>query len=92
VFRVQDTPGYGDDQDIRRHMELIIGHLHDQNARWLALESAAERCADLSDVEDPRVDVCLYALPPHRLRANDVRYMAELSRHVPIIPVITKVR
>lgn len=90
MFRVQDTPGYGDDQDIRRHMELIIGHLHDQNGRWLALESAAERCADLGDVEDPRVDVCLYALPPHRLRANDVRYMAELSRHVPIIPVIMK--
>jgi hypothetical protein len=31
------------------------------------------RCADLVDVEDPRVDVCLYCLPPHRLRQNDVR-------------------
>lgn len=31
------------------------------------------RCVDLVDVEDPRMDVCLYCLPPHRLRQNDVR-------------------
>jgi len=33
----------------------------------------AVRCMDMVDVEDPRVDVCLYCLPPHRLRQNDVR-------------------
>ncbi|KAF8059198.1 SYP22 [Scenedesmus sp. PABB004] len=90
VFRVQDTPGYGDEQDISKHIGLIVGHINAQNRKWLGMESARDRCIDLIDVEDPRVDVCLYCLPPHRLRQNDVRYMAELSRHVPIIPVIMK--
>ncbi|WIA38640.1 hypothetical protein OEZ86_001950 [Tetradesmus obliquus] len=90
VFRVQDTPGYGDDQDISRHIGMIVQHINAQNTKWLDMESARDRCIDLIDVEDPRVDVCLYCLPPHRLRQNDVRYMAELSKHVPIIPVIMK--
>lgn len=90
VFRVQDTPGYGDDQDISRHIELIVEHIESQNKKWLEMETAKDRCVDLVDVEDPRMDVCLYCLPPHRLRQNDVRYMAELSKHVPIIPVIMK--
>eukprot|EP00879_Flechtneria_rotunda_P011653 GHRR01012173.1.p1 GENE.GHRR01012173.1~~GHRR01012173.1.p1 ORF type:complete len:312 (+),score=71.88 GHRR01012173.1:298-1233(+) len=90
VFRVQDTPGYGDDEDITKHIDLILNHINHQNTKWLDLESARDRCIDMVDVEDPRVDVCLYCLPPHRLRANDVRYMAELSKHVPIVPVIMK--
>eukprot|EP00775_Hariotina_reticulata_P008769 gene8769-8948_t len=90
VFRVQDTPGYGDDEDISRHINMIISHINQQNIKWLEMESSKDRCIDMADVEDPRVDVCLYCLPPHRLRQNDVRYMAELSRHVPIIPVIMK--
>ena len=36
------------------------------------------------------MDLCLYALPPHRMRSNDVRYMAELSKLVPVVPVIMK--
>eukprot|EP00878_Enallax_costatus_P026451 GHUV01028385.1.p1 GENE.GHUV01028385.1~~GHUV01028385.1.p1 ORF type:complete len:454 (+),score=123.94 GHUV01028385.1:250-1611(+) len=90
VFRVQDTPGYGDDQDISLHINMIVKHINQQNTKWLEMESAKDRCIDLIDVEDPRVDVCLYCLPPHRLRQNDIRYMAELSKHVPIIPVIMK--
>jgi hypothetical protein len=42
--------------------------------KFVAAAAAAScRCIDLIDVEDPRVDVCLYCLPPHRLRQNDVR-------------------
>jgi septin family protein len=41
-------------------------------------------------VEDPRIDLCIFCLPPHRLRNVDVRYMHELGKVVPIVPVITK--
>jgi hypothetical protein len=27
----------------------------------------------MSEIDDPRVDVCIYCLPPHRVRHNDVR-------------------
>lgn len=45
VFRVQDTPGYGDDQDISRHIELIVEHIESQNKKWLEMETAKDRCA-----------------------------------------------
>lgn len=44
VFRVQDTPGYGDDQDISRHIELIVEHIESQNKKWLEMETAKDRC------------------------------------------------
>lgn len=44
VFRVQDTPGYGDEQDISRHMELIVEHINAQNTKWLEMENAKDRC------------------------------------------------
>jgi hypothetical protein len=43
VFRVQDTPGYGDDQDISRHIGMIIQHINAQNIKWLDMESARDR-------------------------------------------------
>jgi septin 7 len=43
VFRVQDTPGYGDDQDISRHIGMIIQHINAQNTKWLDMESARDR-------------------------------------------------
>ena len=43
VFCVQDTPGYGDDQDISNHITMIINHINLQNVKWLDLESAKDR-------------------------------------------------
>ena len=48
------------------------------------------REVDMAEVDDPRVDLCLFCLPPHRLRPVDVRYMAELGKVVPILPIVTK--
>lgn len=90
VYRIQDTPGYGDDLDINNHINMIVGYLNSRNEKWLDMESATDRAQDLSEVEDPRVDVCLFCVPPHRLRAIDIKYMHEMGKHVPIIPVITK--
>eukprot|EP00882_Tetradesmus_deserticola_P017471 GHRQ01018714.1.p1 GENE.GHRQ01018714.1~~GHRQ01018714.1.p1 ORF type:complete len:300 (+),score=152.80 GHRQ01018714.1:1450-2349(+) len=86
----QDTPGYGDDLDIMNHINMINGHINKCNEKWLQLESARDRSQDLTEVEDPRIDVCLFCVPPHRLRPIDIRYMYELGKAVPIIPVITK--
>jgi len=72
------------------HINMIVGYLNSRNEKWLEMESATDRVQDLAEVEDPRVDVCLFCLPPHRLRAIDIKYMHELGKHVPIIPVITK--
>jgi septin 7 len=44
VFRVQDTPGYGDDQDISKHIELIVEHIQANNIKWLEMENAKDRC------------------------------------------------
>jgi septin 7 len=70
---LQDTPGYGDDLDINNHISMIVGYLNSRNEKWLEMESATDRAQDLSEVEDPRVDVCLFCVPPHRLRAIDIK-------------------
>lgn len=70
---LQDTPGYGDDLDINNHINMIVGYLNSRNEKWLDMESATDRAQDLTEVEDPRVDVCLFCLPPHRLRAIDIK-------------------
>jgi septin 7 len=69
----QDTPGYGDDLDILKHVKMVAGYIDAMNRRWLALESAHERTMDLSEADDPRVDACLFCLPPHRVRNVDLR-------------------
>ena len=53
-------------------------------------EMDRSRDVDMAEVDDPRVDLCLFCLPPHRLRPVDVRYMAELGKVVPILPIVTK--
>ena len=40
---------------------------------------------------DPRVDVCLYFVSPHRIKSIDVEFMAKLSAVVPVLPVLAKV-
>jgi septin 7 len=52
---------------------MIVGYLNSRNEKWLDMESATDRAQDLTEVEDPRVDVCLFCLPPHRLRAIDIK-------------------
>lgn len=41
---MQDTPGYGDDQDISKHIELIVEHIQANNIKWLEMENAKDRC------------------------------------------------
>ena len=39
----------------------------------------------LSEEEDPRVDVALYFIAPHRLRPVDVDFITRLSELVPVV-------
>lgn len=90
VYKVQDTPGYGDKLNIWANINAMVEFVVKQNETWLKMETCKKRPADMSTIEDPRIDVCLFCLPPHRLRYIDVMFMKELGKVVPIIPVVTK--
>lgn len=42
-------------------------------------------------IADPRVDVCLYFISPHRIKSADVDFMTKLSKVVPVLPILAKV-
>lgn len=90
VYKIQDTPGYGDNLNIMDSIHLMQQYVERQNKIWLALEMDKGRGVDLAEVEDPRVDLCLFCIQPHRLRPVDLRFMAELGKVVPILPIVTK--
>ena len=52
----------------------------------------ARRAGPLHKVEDPRVDVAVYFIAPHRLKQMDCQFMAELSKVIPVLPVLAKAR
>jgi septin 7 len=43
TLRIQDTPGYGDDENIQAHINMITGFVESQNRAWLAAEAARDR-------------------------------------------------
>ncbi|KAL3161857.1 hypothetical protein ABBQ38_008947 [Trebouxia sp. C0009 RCD-2024] len=90
VYKVQDTPGYGDNLNIMNSIHLLQQYVERQNKVWLSVEMDKGRGVDLADVEDPRVDLCLFCIQAHRLRPVDLRFMAELGKVVPILPIVTK--
>eukprot|EP01026_Neomeris_dumetosa_P013560 TRINITY_DN1476_c0_g1_i11.p2 TRINITY_DN1476_c0_g1~~TRINITY_DN1476_c0_g1_i11.p2 ORF type:complete len:427 (-),score=70.18 TRINITY_DN1476_c0_g1_i11:736-2016(-) len=90
IYRIQDTPGYGDVLNIDKHIQAICDYVQKQNKDWLDLEMHRKRNRDLQEIEDPRVDLCIFCLPPHRVHTSDLRYMHELGKVVPIVPVVTK--
>ncbi|KAK9818355.1 hypothetical protein WJX72_011182 [[Myrmecia] bisecta] len=86
-YRVQDTPGYENMED---NMDPILQYIKDSNQTCLEMEQDAKRAGPLAVVEDPRVDVCIYFIPPHRIKPIDVQFMRQLSEFVPVIPVLAK--
>ena len=67
------STGYGDDLNIMNSIHLLQQYVERQNKIWLALEMDKGRGIDLADVEDPRVDLCLFCIQAHRLRPVDLR-------------------
>ena len=52
----------------------------------------ARRAGPMHRFEDPRVDVAVYFVAPHRLKQMDCEFMTELAKCVPVLPVLAKVR
>ena len=71
-------------------MDPILDHINLCNERALAREQDSQRNAPLAQDDDPRVDVCIYFLSPHRVKPIDMKFMTELSALAPVIPVLAK--
>ena len=71
-------------------MDPILEHIKLCNERALAREQDSQRTAPLAQDDDPRVDVCIYFLSPHRVKPIDMKFMTELSALAPVIPVLAK--
>ena len=70
-YAVQDTPGYGDTFDCKKRLSDIIRFIEVGRKEYMALERTL-----MTDTQpDPRVDVCLYFIPPHRLKQIDIEFM-----------------
>lgn len=78
-MQIQDTPGYGDELDLHNNIRRIKRLIADQNDLWHQRETATDR-GELSKLIDPRIDVCLFCLPPHRVRNIDIQFMHEVSQ------------
>tara|TARA_B110001450_G_scaffold11688_1_gene11352 strand:+ start:4680 stop:5825 length:1146 start_codon:yes stop_codon:yes gene_type:complete len=85
-YSVQDTPGYGDSFDIAKRLREILEFVRKQQLAYFDLE----RTLRTHDQPDPRIDVCLYFIPPHRLKEVDITFMKDLSAVVSLIPAIAK--
>lgn len=78
-MQIQDTPGYGDDLNLQANIDRVRRYITNQNEAWLRLENSASR-GELAEKIDPRVDICLFCLPPHRVRNIDMLFMWEISQ------------
>lgn len=71
-------------------MDPILAHINLCNEKALAREQDSKRNVPLAQDDDPRVDVCIYFLSPHRVKPIDMKFMTELSALAPVIPVLAK--
>lgn len=71
-------------------MDPILRYIDLCNETALAREQDAKRTMPLSQDDDPRVDVCIYFLSPHRVKPIDLKFMSELSTYAPVVPVLAK--
>ena len=86
-YAVQDSPGYGDTFDMRDRISDMLEFIEGTGAAYAGLERAHRQDDDGAKATDPRIDVCLYFIPPHRLKEVDLAFMRELSNVVSLIPV-----
>ena len=72
------------------NMDPILKYINTCNEKALTREQDAKRTAPLAQDDDPRVDVCIYFLSPHRVKPIDLKFMTELSALAPVVPVLAK--
>ena len=84
-MQIQDTPGYGDELDLHNNIRRIKELIADQNDLWHQRETDTNR-GQLDKVIDPRIDICIFCLPPHRVRNIDIHFMHQVSQVRPPSP------
>jgi septin family protein len=94
-YLIQDTPGYGDfdgPHDAETQRNAIVDYVNSSLQKHLDGELDPKRRLALHTIPDVRVDVCLYFLPPHRMRQTDARFVKELRSigGLPVLPIIAK--
>jgi Cys-rich protein (TIGR01571 family) len=77
---------YGDSFTPQERLLDIIEFIRSSHRKYMGLERDLAVDTEL----DPRVDGCLYFVPPHRLKQIDLEFMRQLSRICPLIPLIAK--
>jgi len=87
-LRIVDTPGYGDHMDINKDIGKIRDFIVDRFDELYDAQDAD--CRVEARHHDSIVTCCLYFIAPHRLKDNDVAFMKEVSKLLPIVPVIAK--
>lgn len=71
-------------------MDPILQYIHSCNEKALTRDQDAKRTTPLASDDDPRVDICIYFLSPHRIKPIDLKFMTELSALIPLVPVLAK--
>jgi len=87
-LRIVDTPGYGDHMDINKDIGKIKHFIEAQFETLYDAKCATGRVDEMH--HDSLVTCCLYFIAPHRLKDNDIEFMKEISKLLPIVPVIAK--
>ena len=52
--------------DLNANIRIVLSHIEAQNVKWLQLEQSHGRRQDLREAEDPRIDLCIFCIGPHR--------------------------
>ncbi|EKX35011.1 hypothetical protein GUITHDRAFT_80175, partial [Guillardia theta CCMP2712] len=90
ILSIIDTPGYGEHTDMRLDFTKITDHI---KAQWETTYTEIQQNLTWEGSGLPSrhlVSACLYFIAPHRLKTIDIDFMREVSRLIPIIPVIAK--
>eukprot|EP00181_Compsopogon_caeruleus_P004040 CAMPEP_0184683888 /NCGR_PEP_ID=MMETSP0312-20130426/13024_1 /TAXON_ID=31354 /ORGANISM="Compsopogon coeruleus, Strain SAG 36.94" /LENGTH=371 /DNA_ID=CAMNT_0027136589 /DNA_START=193 /DNA_END=1308 /DNA_ORIENTATION=- len=84
-----DTPGYGDQVDVRQGFHHIVNYIDKLYERAMEVEMAAVREENRA-FEHLGVDVILYFISPHRLKELDLAMLRMLKGKAAIIPILSK--
>jgi len=87
TYTVQDTPGYGDGFNVEEQVFDIVNHVIQQQYDFY--DQRQRRVPD-DNVDDTRIDACLYFINPHRFQDIDLHFLTALAKAVSIIPIIAK--
>ncbi len=72
------------------NQSIILEYIEKCHRACLEHEQDTKRVGPISETEDPRVDLCLYFISPHRMKPADVKLITELSEKIPVIPILAK--